>query len=240
MDTENKEQKNTKMPKNKKNAIIFLCATLALLIILPILTFVDWNAIFPKKEDNSDRDSWIKFYGDQYFGAPNYDTNIKDDTKYMQLDRLIYYTLDGHETFSIDDDPSKYGSTCKLFYDYFELVKAGEYESYYSLFTESYAKKHGNTNFFTKKELVFSPQKIYNIKVSLIRSAYLENGDKDGKYVGSTVYYFDVSYCIKDNDGTFRRDILSDESRPLVFELLETNGEIKISDIAFYKQQETN
>lgn len=220
----------------KKAAVIFICVVLSLLVILPILTYVDWDSLLPEKitEEEQDRDSWIKYYGDQYYKEPDFELDTSDDPKYMELDRTLYYT-DGNERVQVVSSTKEFGVYCELLYDYFEIVKQGDYSEYYSLFTDFYAEKHGDVNFFTKRELKFTPQKIYNIEVKLIRSVYLEDGDANGKYKGSTVHYFDVSYCIKDNDGTFRRDILSDQSRPLVFELLETDGEVKISDISFYK-----
>ena len=228
------DTKKSSLSKRKKRAIIFVFVILALLIILPIISFIDWNSLSNKK--NTDEDSWITFYGDQHFVAVDYDENIEEDTVYMSKDRRLHYS-ENNETFSVDSDPSRYGLACELFYKYFELVKAGDHENYYSLFTKEYAEKHGDINFFTKNKLIFTQQKIYNINVKLIRSSYLENGDANGKYVGSTVYYFDVSYRIKDNNGTFRRDMRSDEAVPLVFELLETDGIIKISNISFYKPQ---
>ena len=85
----------------------------------------------------------------------------------------------------------------------------------------------------------FAPQKIYNIQVTCFRSVYLENGDVNGKYKGYTVYYFDVSYNILDNNGTLRNDFLGDEgTRPLVFEVIEGDGQIKISSVSVYSSVE--
>ncbi len=217
--------------KNRKRAIIFLSITLALVVILPILTFVDFGS---KKDETPDKDSWIRYYGDQFFPEPKFDEVIEEDSAYMQLDRVLYYS-NGTERFSVEKKSADLGPCCSLFYDYFEIVKSGDFQNYYSLFTERYAEEHGNINFFTKNKLIFTKQKIYAIDVTLIREAYLENGDASGAYKGSTVYYFNVSYKIKDNNGTFRRDVLSDEAVPLVFELIETNGKVLINDISFYK-----
>lgn len=219
--------------RSRKKAIIFLAVIAVLVIVLPIITFVDFGPKDGTPED-TDKDSWIRYYGDQFFPEPNFDEVIEEDTEYMKLDRLLYYS-NGTERFSVDKKSNDLGPCCPLFYDYFEILKAGDFKNYYSLFTERYATEHGNINFFTKNKLIFTKQKVYAIEVTLLREAFLENGDANGEYVGSTVYYFDVSYKIKDNDGTFRRDILSDESVPLIFEIIETNGEIKINDISFYK-----
>ena len=230
------EEVNKKKPisPQKKKAVIFISVVLSLLVILPILTFVDWNSLFGLGNKPEDKDSWIHFYGDQYFGTPDYTENLEEDPDYMDLDRMLYYSV-GNETFQIIDKPEELGSCCVLFYNYFENLKDGDYESYYFLFTDEYEAEYGNTNPFTKKELIYTPQKVYNIRVTLLQSTFLENGNENGEHVGSTIYYFDVEYCIKDNNGTYRRDILSDESRSLVFEVIETNGEPLINDISFYR-----
>ncbi|MBE6606954.1 MAG: hypothetical protein E7633_00155 [Ruminococcaceae bacterium] len=232
----NSNEKEAKAPANrsKKNAIIFASVILSLLVVLPILTFVDWNALFNIGSQDEDKDSWIHFYGDQYFRTPDYDEDIEKDKDYMDLDRLMYYT-NGNETFQVIDNPEDFGKCCVLFYNYFENLKRGDYKRYYALFTDEYEEEYGNTNPFTKRELKYTPQKIYNIRVTLIQSTFLENGDADGNYVGSTVHYFNVEYAIKDNNGTYRRDILSDQSRSIVFEILETNGKVLINDISFYR-----
>lgn len=219
--------------KTRKKAIIFLSIVAVLVIVLPILTFIDFGTK-NKSPEETDKDSWIRYYGDQFFPEPKFDEVIEEDAQYMQLDRVMYYST-GTERFSVDKKTNDFGACCALFYDYFEKVKAGDFKDYYSLFTERYAEEHGNINFFTKNKLIFTKQKIYSIEVTLLREVYLEKGDANENYVGSTVYYFDVSYKIKDNDGTFRRDILSDEAVPLVFEIIETNGKVKINDISFYK-----
>ena len=230
------KEQNEKNPINsqKKKAIIFVSIVLSLLVILPILTFVDWNSLFGLGNKPEDKDSWIHFYGDQYFGTPDYSENIEEDLKYMDLDRMLYYSV-GNETFQIINNPEAIGNCCVLFYNYFENLKDGDYQRYYSLFTDRYKEEYGNTNPFTKKELKYTPQKVYNIKVTLLQSTFLENGNANGEYVGSTIHYFDVEYCIKDNNGTYRRDILSNESRALVFEVIETNGKPLINDISFYR-----
>ncbi len=232
----NSTEKNDKKPisRQKKKAIIFACVVISLLVILPILTFVDWNSLFGLADKPEDKDSWIHFYGDQYFKEPDYSENIEEDLKYMDLDRMLYYSV-GNETFQIIDRPEDIGNCCVLFYNYFENLKKGDYTRYYSFFTDRYEQEYGSTNPFTKKELKYTPQKVYNIKVTLIQSTFLENGDANGEHIGSTMHFFNVEYCIKDNNGTYRRDILSNESRSLVFEVLETNGKPLINDISFYR-----
>lgn len=227
-------KKTSEKKSSKKRAVIFAAIVLALFILLSVISITDWDSLF-KKDKNEDRDSWIHYYEDKYFKTPNYDLDITQDEEYMTHYNLIPRFNIGSESLQLPDVPSRYKEACTLISDYIDLVKRGDYENYYSLFTESYANTHSDVNFFTKKALRFTGQKLYDISVTLMRSQYLENGDTNGDYAGYTVYYFNVSYCIKDNDGTFRRDILSDESRTLLFEILEKDDSIKINDILFYR-----
>ncbi len=222
--------------RQKKKALAFLCTVLSLLIILPIISVIDWNALFGlNKED--DRTAWPEkyFFDEQYFYEADYDENIEEDAAYMEKDRSLYYTR-GNETFQVLRNPEDYGTPCILFYQYFENLKNGNYRSYYSFFTDEYRDKTGNVNPFTDGEIKYTAQKVYNIKVVLLDSIYLEDGDENGNYKGSTIYKFDVEYCIKDNNGTFRRDIRSNESRWLVFTVIETNGKSLINDITFHSK----
>ena len=71
----------------KKKAIIFISVVLSLLVILPILTFVDWNSLFGLADKPEDKDSWIHFYGDQYFKEPDYSENIEENIRIISKER---------------------------------------------------------------------------------------------------------------------------------------------------------
>ena len=219
--------------RSKKRAVIFALVVLSLLVVLSIAAVIDWDALLLKKD--SDRDSWVHYYDDRYFAIPDFTADITKDQEYMtQYDSVPRFTI-GNERTQLEDVLPVYKLPCSLLSDYFALVKRGDYEKYYTLFTESYEKTHGDMNFFTKKPLVFTMQKLYNIEVTFMKSEL----PKEGELSGYAVYYFNVSYCIKDNDGTFRRDIRSDESNTLLFEIVEKDGKAKINDIFFYKPAES-
>ena len=66
----------------------------------------------------------------------------------------------------------------------------------------------------------------------------MTNGDANGRYKGYTVYYCDVSYNIKDNNGTLRNDFYGDDSTlPLIFEVIEKDDDAKINNIRRYVYQ---
>ena len=220
-----------KRSRDKKKALtIFLILGIAV-IVLPLLNMIDFNALLPdESEQQSGQTVTTVTLGDHHFTEPDYDEDIMADKDYLEKNRYLHYSYE-NETFEVVSDPARYGSLCQFFYNYFESAKAGDHKTYNSLFTEEYLEKNG--------EKQFAPQKIYNIQVTCFRSVYLENGDVNGKYKGYTVYYFDVSYNILDNNGTLRNDFLGDEgTRPLVFEVIEGDGQIKISSVSVYSSVE--
>ena len=90
-----------------------------------------------------------------------------------------------------------------------------------------YIKKNG--------KVTLAPQKLYDIRVECLASVYLEDGDSNGDYKGYYLYEFDVAYSILDNNGTLRKDFLGDEGqKPLIFKVIEGDGEVKISSVGVY------
>ena len=220
------ETDNKRKNDKKKALIIFVILGIAL-VILPLLNMIDFNALLPSSsEDEHKNEVTTETLGDHHFTEPDYDEDIMLDRDYLEKNRYLHYEYDG-ETFEVVDNPGQYGSMCEFFQKYFDAAKAGDSKTYNSLFTEEYLEKNG--------EKSFAPQKIYNIYVRCIRSVHLKNGDAEGKYKGYNVYYFDVSYNILDNNGTLRNDFLGDEgSRPLVYEVIEGDSQIKISSVSVY------
>ena len=221
-----------KKKRSKKGALIFFGVLLALMIVLVLLNSIDFDAIAGKisgKDESKDDinadvpevtvDPW-------FLAEPDYDEDITLDEEYMKENRCLHYTY-ANETFEIIDRSNAVDDLCRLFYDYFEAAKAGDSDAYYALFTEDYVKSAGKKN--------FAPQKLYNINVKCFRSEFLKNGDSKGQLAGYTVYYCDVSYNIKDNNGTLRNDFYGDDATlPLIFEVIEKGNNIKISNIRRY------
>lgn len=226
------DNETEKKKRNKKGVLIFFGVLLALLTALVLLSNIDFDALAEriKGKDESDDD----VYNDEpavtidpvFFSEPDYDEDITLDAKYMKENRCLHYTY-ANETFEIIDRSYAADNVCRLFYDYFEAAKAGDNDAYYSLFTDDYVKGAGKKT--------FAPQKLYNINVKCFRSEVLTSGDSKGQLKGYTVYYCDVSYNIKDNNGTLRNDFYGDDATlPLVFEVIEKGNNVKISNIRRY------
>lgn len=221
----NENEKSSKKAAKKKILVFFIILAAAA-VILPIINMVDFDALLPKRSENEKPKTTTVTLGSHHFTEPDYEEDIMSDEDYLEKNRFLHYTYE-NETFEVNGDAATHGSVCAFFDEYFQAVISGDYEKYNTMFTDEYIEEYGRKT--------FAPQKIYNISAVCLRSSYLENGDANGAYKGYYVYYFDVSYNIMDNNGTFRNDFLGDEGTlPLIFEIIEGGNEIKISSINVY------
>ncbi len=200
--------------KSKKNAVIFISVVLVLGILSGVLLYV-----IERLENSSDKDP-TNMYSDELhsyiFVKPDYDLDVTTVKEYMELDRMLYYQ-NGTEEFGVTD-PGDYGEAIEFFAEYFDTVIAGDWENYNEMFTDNYFETSEPKN-------QFAPQMIYDMHVSQLWEKV---------EVNCTRYAFDVSYKIYRNNGTFRNDIDSGASKTLYFELVGTDGEVKIDRITYY------
>jgi len=210
------ERDRTKAKKRIRVGIVVLTVLgIISVVILQNPQWLEW--------DNTAAQSPTSMYSDRIvsynFYPTDYDLDVTADEVYMELNRYVYYK-NGNETFAItDDDYDEYGAAVAFFGEYFKTVIAGDADTYNTYFTDKYYE----TN---KPYTAFAPQMLYDILIELLSEQQQDNGD--------IVYAFDVVYKIHRNDGSFRNDIDSDSSKKLYFELLESNGEIKIDRITYY------
>jgi len=203
------------MTKRKKTMLIVVITVIALIPILLILNSIDFTALYRKikNDDEPEETRDIEFY------EPKFGYDIFKDPDYTSIDKTIFFKV-GAETFGIDETNTGNPGQ-KLFVDYFDAVINGKHEKYNSLFTNDYIKKHGKKDRFTM-------QRIYNAMVEAFPAERLNDN--------VVVHRYTVMYCIMKNDGTFRRDVGSDENIPLIFEVYEyTNGDVKINEITKIK-----
>ncbi len=226
MDPEQKSTRANKNKETKKKILIFFIILVAAIVILPIINMIDFDAILQKDEDEKEPEVTTVTLGRHHFTEPDYEEDIMQDERYLEKNRRLYYTYE-NETFEINGDAASHGSICVFLDEYFSAVISGDCDKYNSMFTDEYIEKYG--------EKSFTRQKLYNINAECLRSEYLANGDANGKYKGYYVYFFEVTYNILDNNGTFRNDFLGDEGvSPVIFEIIDGNNEIKISGISVY------
>ena len=77
----------------------------------------------------------------------------------------------------------------------------------------------------------FTQQQIYDIKIT--KKGQSSQYTKDGKLYNQ--YEFILEYKIQENNGTFRRDMGSDVSKPQYFVIADMSGEMCVENILNYK-----
>lgn len=217
---ENTDRNIIKKRSKKTNAILTAVVTVVLIIasvcLLEYPSIVRFFSDLNKSDYNSMYSDELNSY---IFYPSDYDLDVTTVPEYMELDRNLYYSVNG-ETIAIPDgELEKYGEAITFFGKYFKTVIAGDTPTYNTYFT----KKYYETN---KPYELFAPQMLYDINVKLLSRKASDD---------ATVYAFDVWYKIYRNDGTFRNDIPSDASKRLYFELIAQDGNVLIDRITYYK-----
>ena len=204
--------------KKVKRAIIAAFAALAVVALLAlgadlVLSGLKNRSVELAESRRAAEESGIFFF------EPDYSEDIMQDELYLALDRKITFKVYGETVFLTESAAARRGGAAELFYNYFQCIIGGDYKHYPDFFTESYLNDP-KTHIPEK----FTMQKIYDIGVTFFDRRTAENGVTE---------IYEVRYSIFENNGTFRRDIPSMETRTLVFELyINGEGEAKINSIA--------
>ncbi len=149
--------------------------------------------------------------------------NIFEYDEYMGLDRIIYYCDPqmGTEEGVAEKDASSYGEVFEILYKMINAAIRGDHKEYNRYLGGKQAEEAHE----------FTQQQIYNIKLThhSIKSVTSDNG----KVYQEQVYI--VEYMINENNGTFRDDIGSNESRKQYYVFTDESGEFKLMDIVNMK-----
>lgn len=208
--------------RKAKKILLSLVIALGILLLLNLIPF-DRLADAAIEEIPEETQPAVT-YPAENFHTPDYDEDVMQDEIYLKYNRLLTFARDG-EAFSVTADTAHgYGPVCNLFQDYMETLMAGDTEACNKLFTDEYLEKKGKFN--------FAPQKVYDMRVEVVRSEVLTDGDAKGEYKGYTVSYCEVSYKLRQNNGTLRRDFYREgDTLPQIFEVLEKDGVAQINQI---------
>lgn len=195
-----------------KRTIFAVVAVLAVLVVvLIVLQFVLDNV--QKKPETKEEYSFRNYY------MEDYNADIFSEEEYICLDRRIMFsTLDGWEYDLLNVDESALGYGEKFFIEYFELVTHGRYEEYPDLFTKEYRENPEGFEKYVNRH--FTQQRIHDINIRMI--ADTANTKEEYTYNGQlcTYGYYEVSFKVFHNDGTFRRDLPENGVVPVIFELV--------------------
>jgi hypothetical protein len=198
--------------------IVIICLAVFTVIAIPLISFLDNLEKQQSVEElESKKESTIIFF------EPNWELDIMKDPAYLALDRTVYYNdVQYGITVALDQkNVNKYGPAVEVLNQMIQFIIAGDADGYNQLLSVNYLE---NNDF----EPPFTMQQLYDIRISKVQETIV-----NGEY---TQYEFELEYRIRNNDGTFRTDIGSDESkRQYVILSNSTSNDVLIDQILGYK-----
>ena len=180
--------------KMKKKLILILGGIcLAVVALFAVIVLIS-----PKDEEGNLPENPIRTYEDADFYEP-YQGDIMKNKEYLALDRKVYYSDgSGMETSIEEDNLNEFDNNVIFLYKYLQTIVAGDCGSYNACFNQAYYQNNSPMG-------SFNPQMLYGSKITF----YSRGNDDQGVWVT-----YKLEYMIHRNDGSFRRDILSDASLP--------------------------
>ena len=194
--------------KNKKRMVIVCVAVVVgIALLFGLVTLIDYLSNRPPKIPEYD-----------FYFYPTYQGDIMSYEPYVALDRQVYYCEDplgdGLKTAVNEENMTDYDMQVLFLYLYLQTIIEGNVQTYNSYFNDTYYKK-------SQPLTSFSPQMLYDMEIIYQGTESQAGGEK--------LVSYRISYRIHRNDGTFRRDVDSDASRPQTITLrVGADGEISI------------
>ncbi len=208
-----KKRDTTADKKRIKKIFIIIAIVFAVLAIISAFIPVVTDLL----QDGYDEVS----YNPMAFYEVDYTFDVRTDELYQKQNRSIYYNRYGDERVLTESNVTDISPAAMMFHDYINCIIDGDYSKYPSFFTE---ECKNNENF--KLPAQFTTQGLYDINITLHSSSVAEDEEN------AVVEIYEVRYRIFKNNGSFRNDILPDETRTLVFELKIKDGSAIINAIA--------
>ncbi len=146
---------------------------------------------------------------------------IMEYDEYLNLNRVIMFSdKNSGVAYSVDESNYKgVGADVELVYELINAVISGDSNTYNSFINDE-----------SKYIDYFTQQQIYDVEISRQSEEFINN---EGKIY--TEYVVIVDYKIHENNGTFRKDIESDVSRPQYLVINNSTGKYKVMDIAYVR-----
>lgn len=198
--------------RKKRKKIVFAIV----ILVLTLLASVTWLLTREKTPEKA-----TPYTADVYdpfkFALNDPDApSIFDDSAYLALDRIIHIKR-GMEEYTVSPSSTETDEAERFFLTYFDALSHGDATRHGKLFTDGYYEKYLPQEDFTE-------QRIYDIHLTLL----------DSSATDERLYYL-VEYKISKNNGSFRRDIAPNASRPVVFELVRFDDVYRINDVHYVK-----
>ncbi len=206
----------------KRNRILFLLLSLAFLLLLLIGAFVWKQLAAPRTPTEKElADAYYEAHKHEFYRPTG---NEGEDPLYLSdaYDKSIWLQNGAVGTSLSDSNIDEHCALLPPLARILELLSAakeGDAVAYNACFTEEYRRVRGEFPAFT-------PQKIYKIEIR--RMYHTQDGGE----------IYSLSYYIKDNDGSLRRDIVSDRSRAMYLTMVKSGDTYLISgtSLDFVKQ----
>lgn len=210
-------------PKSKKDGLIITAAVIGAAVLIAVI-FLIIGGVIPKKDNRP-----VGTNSGYSFVPVNPDENIYEDEVWLDLDRTCYFEDESSGmTVSIDENLSDVPSYCRQAVEtlikFINAAIAGDTDTFNGLFSKNYFEAGG------EGKTSFTPQKLYDIKFSLISYGDIE---EDGAKHES--FHFWIEYKIKDNNGTFRNDMGSDATRKEYAVMTTRDESVMIDALVPYK-----
>jgi len=207
---------NTSNKNNKRKLINTIIVIGIVLVVLSLIAFLG-PIVYDKFVGTNEESEYIFFY------PADYSVDPYADPKYMLQIRDVYFVEGNTGVLVTDETRDTIRNTASFFERYFKLAIEGKFEEFQELFDKSLYNG-------LKIPEKFTSQKIYDIDVEF----YQEVSDSANEKV--KYEYYIVRYKIMYNNGTFRDDVGSDETRPLMYTIKkqgDTSQIIGIEKIKF-------
>ena len=203
--------------KAQKKKIVIICIAIGIAMVLfyAIFSILSLNLEDFLYEEKIIGNSILPY-------EPDFEENIFEDKKYMDLDRSILYT-ENHTGVSLSIDETNYytyGNAVSFMFEYINSIIGGQTNFYNDCYNDLYIEAVG-------KQSTFTMQKLYDIEFCILQSGTDSLSGKD--YVKLW-----LDYKIMENNITLRNDIGSDVCRRQYITLVkEKNGSYKIQAVEY-------
>ena len=199
----------------RKNKRILLFTFLAVFLLSAVMLIIFFPKDDLKSTEKEETEAYYRAHISE-FRTPDFSVKAADDTVYMtEYDRRVLYT-DGVMTCEFGEDTVTEIPPVAVVSDLLTASLFGDDAAYNALFTADYLRRNGSQKPFTE-------QKIYETTIAL-RAYSEENGTAS----------FAVTYKIKDNDGTLRRDIVGNDMREMYVSVIREGDLYKISALSYH------
>lgn len=147
--------------------------------------------------------------------------DIMEYDEYLNLNRVIMFSdKNSGVAYSVDESNYKgVGADVELVYELINAVISGDSNTYNSFINDE-----------SKYIDCFTQQQIYDVEISRQSEEFINN---EGKVY--TEYVVILTYKIHENNGSFRKDIESDVSKPQYLVINNSTGEYKVMDIVYVR-----